>query len=256
LYALNHAADGINAIVLGASYTGSTYPSKYLNNVFFNDLGQGIVRAATVDSNGRIVNVDTFTTGAVYVVQIFQGRDGNLYYVDLDDGVIGRWTFQAPPTTLLRAAATGTSPAKTTPPTNSRGTTAPLVGKVVFQQVGASNPKRTKVPPAAMVPATSAVMGPAAMAPAVMVPNVNAVSASLVAGLQSVSPVRTTASVQSNVPARSEPIQTATSSVHPSVPENTSTNSYLDALDIDAIARELLRSGLIHGKLASRSSLT
>jgi glucose/arabinose dehydrogenase len=80
-FALNHSADGINAIALGASYTGSTYPAQYRNSIFFNDLGQGIVRSGIVDSNGRISSVETFATGARYVVQIFQGSDGNLYFV-------------------------------------------------------------------------------------------------------------------------------------------------------------------------------
>jgi glucose/arabinose dehydrogenase len=95
IYALNHAADGINAIVMGAYYTGSTYPSQYQNNIFFNDLGQGIVRAATLDSNGVVASMENFATGAQYVVQIVQGTDGNLYFVDLDDGKVGRWRFVA-----------------------------------------------------------------------------------------------------------------------------------------------------------------
>ncbi len=93
LYALNHVSDGINAVVLGAYYTGDTYPTKYRDNLFFNDLGQGIVRAAKIGSAGEITSVETFATGATYVVQIVQGPDGNLYYVDLDDGIIGRWQF-------------------------------------------------------------------------------------------------------------------------------------------------------------------
>lgn len=93
IYALNHAADNINAIVMGTVYTGSTYPEKYRNNLFFNDLGQGIVRAASLAADGSVATVETFALGATYVVQIIQGKDGNLYYVDLDDGVIGRWRF-------------------------------------------------------------------------------------------------------------------------------------------------------------------
>jgi glucose/arabinose dehydrogenase len=91
LLALNHAADGINAIILGDVYTGNQLPAKYTGNLFFNDLGQGIVRNAKLDAAGKIASVETFATDAQYVVQITQGPDGNLYYVDLDDGVIGRW---------------------------------------------------------------------------------------------------------------------------------------------------------------------
>ncbi|MEL6106236.1 MAG: DUF4347 domain-containing protein, partial [Planctomycetota bacterium] len=93
LFALSHSADGINAIVLGDIYTGSTYPAEYQGDLFFNDLGQGIVRNISFDANGNVADVQTFTTGARVVVQIVQGPDGNLYYVDLDDGVVGRWVF-------------------------------------------------------------------------------------------------------------------------------------------------------------------
>jgi hypothetical protein len=95
IYALNHAATGINAIVMGAVYRGTTYPSEYEGDLFFNDLGQGIVRHASFDDQGNIESVDTFTTGANVVVQITQGPDGNLYYVDLDSNFVGRWIFVA-----------------------------------------------------------------------------------------------------------------------------------------------------------------
>ena len=38
-------------------------------NLFFNDLGQGIVRTARRDAAGRITSIETFATGAEYVVQ-------------------------------------------------------------------------------------------------------------------------------------------------------------------------------------------
>lgn len=93
-YALNHAASGINAIVLGDFYTGDTYPEEYQGDLFFNDLGQGIVRNISFDASGNITDVSTFTTDAEVVVQMVQGPDGNLYFVDLDNGTVGRWVFQ------------------------------------------------------------------------------------------------------------------------------------------------------------------
>lgn len=94
IYGLNHSQTGINAIVLGDVYTGTTYPAKYRGDLFFNDLGQGIVRNISFNANGSVANVETFTTGAQIVVDIKQGPDGNLYFVDLNDGKIGRWVFQ------------------------------------------------------------------------------------------------------------------------------------------------------------------
>jgi glucose/arabinose dehydrogenase len=93
ILALNHAADGINAIVLGDIYDGNQYPAEYQGDLFFNDLGQGIVRNISLDSNGDIAGVQTFTTGAQVVVQMVQSPDGFMYFVDLDDGLVGRWEF-------------------------------------------------------------------------------------------------------------------------------------------------------------------
>ena len=93
ILALSHNMDGINAIVLGDIYTGNAFPEQYQGDLFFNDLGRGIVYNVNFDADGNVASFDTFTTGANIVVQIIQGPDGSLYYVDLDDGVVGRWFF-------------------------------------------------------------------------------------------------------------------------------------------------------------------
>lgn len=95
IFALNHAASGINAIILGDVYSGNTYPTEFQGNLFFNDLGQGIVRNISFNADGSIANVDVFTTDANLVVNIEQGPDGNLYFVNIGSGEVGRWTFQA-----------------------------------------------------------------------------------------------------------------------------------------------------------------
>ncbi|WP_207310418.1 DUF4347 domain-containing protein [Rubripirellula amarantea] len=91
VYALSHQADGINAIIMGDVYDGALYGSKYQGDVFFNDLGQGIVRHASVNPDGSFEDVSVFTTGANVVVDITQGPDGALYYIDLNDNKVGRW---------------------------------------------------------------------------------------------------------------------------------------------------------------------
>ncbi len=90
---LNHASDNINAIVMGDVYTGNAYPNKYKGDLFYSELYTGRVRHVSFNGSGGIANINTFTTGANVVVQIAQGPDGNLYYVDLDDGKVGRWVF-------------------------------------------------------------------------------------------------------------------------------------------------------------------
>ena len=91
IYALSHQADGINAIIMGDSYSGSLYGDQYAGDIFFNDLGQGVVRHASLNPDGTVADVGVFTTGANVVVAISEGPDGALYYVDLDDSKIGRW---------------------------------------------------------------------------------------------------------------------------------------------------------------------
>ena len=93
ILALNHSADGINAIVLGDIYTGNAFPEEYQGDLFFSDLGQGIVYNVNFDDQGNVASFNTFTTGANIVVQIIEAPDGSLYYVDLDDGIVGRWFF-------------------------------------------------------------------------------------------------------------------------------------------------------------------
>ncbi|MFG0262920.1 MAG: Calx-beta domain-containing protein [Novipirellula sp. JB048] len=91
IIALSHAGDGINAIVMGDVIRGGDLGLLYEGDILFNDLGQGIVRRASVNADGEVTAVSVFTTGAQYVVDMRQGVDGEMYFVDLLDGQIGRW---------------------------------------------------------------------------------------------------------------------------------------------------------------------
>lgn len=137
IYALNHAADGINAIVLGDVYNGDTYPAEYRGDLFFNDLGQGIVRNISFDSAGNITSVDTFTTGAEIVVQIVQGPDGNLYFVDLRDGTIGRWVFQDSSAASIAATQAPNAPVV---PHSATGSASGITVAVIDTGIDAQHP--------------------------------------------------------------------------------------------------------------------
>lgn len=91
IISLNHAGDGINAIVMGDVIRGGDLGLLYEGDIIFNDLGQGIVRRASVNADGKVTEISAFTTGAQYVVDMRQGIDGEMYFVDLLDGQIGRW---------------------------------------------------------------------------------------------------------------------------------------------------------------------
>ena len=90
LIALAHG-NGANAVVLGDIVYDSNLGPQYNGYFFYNDLYRGIVRRAKVDGAGNLSDVTTFTTGAEFVVDIQQGPDGSLYYVNLVEGTVGRW---------------------------------------------------------------------------------------------------------------------------------------------------------------------
>ncbi|MGK7893551.1 MAG: PQQ-dependent sugar dehydrogenase [Xenococcus sp. (in: cyanobacteria)] len=91
---LNHNVDNVNSIILGDIYRGDAFPAEYQGDLFFNDLAQGIVRNISFDNSGNITDVDEFVTGTEFVVQIVQGPDDNLYFVELFNGVVGFWEFE------------------------------------------------------------------------------------------------------------------------------------------------------------------
>ena len=88
---LSHIEDGIDAIVMGDVYGADAYPEEYAGDIFINYLGAGTVRNISMSDSGEVERIDTFATGATFVVQIKTGPDGLLYFVDLDDGVVGKW---------------------------------------------------------------------------------------------------------------------------------------------------------------------
>ena len=91
IIALNHNADGINAVIMGDVIRGGDLGLLSEGDILFNDLGQGIVRRASVNADGEVTEVSVFTTGARYVVDMQQGPDGEMYYVNLAFGEIGQW---------------------------------------------------------------------------------------------------------------------------------------------------------------------
>lgn len=88
--ALAHQA-GSNVVVLGDIVTNGDLGLQYEGDLFYNDLYRGVVRHANVGPNGQLTGVQTFATGAEFVVDIQQGPDGSLYYANLLEGTVGRW---------------------------------------------------------------------------------------------------------------------------------------------------------------------
>ena len=95
IYALNHEATGIDAIILGDIISTGYYGPQYQGDLLLNDLGQGIVRHISFDASGNLVaSVGEFTTGAQYFVAMREGPDGAIYYCALTANKVGRWELQ------------------------------------------------------------------------------------------------------------------------------------------------------------------
>ena len=81
-----------SAIVAGDYYTGLN--PIWQNSVFVTDVSQGWVKALTFNADGVFQRERTVATGAnaqQYLVDMNMGADGNMYYVSLLNGEIGRF---------------------------------------------------------------------------------------------------------------------------------------------------------------------
>ncbi|GFE70574.1 DUF4347 domain-containing protein [Chroococcus sp. FPU101] len=92
LYALQHSSS-VSAIIMGDFYRGTTFPSIYQGALFFSDINNGIVSAATLNAAGGIQSVQQFATGLYGIVQIASGPDSSLYYADIIQGRIYKWSY-------------------------------------------------------------------------------------------------------------------------------------------------------------------
>ena len=136
------------AIMGGFVYRGSQYPSSYVGSYFFADYAQNWIKRLTLNAAGTVVTgvfnfeplngaSDTPTVGDP--VQLHQGPDGALYYLDLSfDEQSG--TFNAG--TLRRMRYTGGGVNQ--PPTVAAAG-SPLVGSpplnVTFSSAGTTDPE-------------------------------------------------------------------------------------------------------------------
>ena len=95
-YAWNRSGQG-GAALAGVVYTGTEYGDQYRNALFFGDYAQGFIRYARTDGAGNLLTdgsgqpiVNTFATGVGPFVDIAQGPDGYLYYIDIIAGAVKR----------------------------------------------------------------------------------------------------------------------------------------------------------------------
>lgn len=92
LWSRTHS-DGARAIVLGDFYQGNRYPELLQNALFFSDYGEPTVRALILNEDGSFNRVQQISGGVGAVVEMTNGPDGYMYYVDIVSGSIGRFTY-------------------------------------------------------------------------------------------------------------------------------------------------------------------
>ncbi len=76
-----------NCSIGGTWYQGINFPAQYQNTYFFADFDHGWIRNFVFDSNDQPVSVSNFATDVGGLVQIVQGPDDALYYINVYYGV-------------------------------------------------------------------------------------------------------------------------------------------------------------------------
>jgi len=91
----------------GCFYTGSLFPSTYLNNFFFVDYNSGkLMRAILNGSNDGFSSSSEFVTGNGSLVDINVGPDGALYYCSNGSSAIYRLTYTGASPALVLSTTT------------------------------------------------------------------------------------------------------------------------------------------------------
>ncbi len=101
-YAWNRSGQG-GAALAGTVYTGSEYPAQYQNALFFGDYAQGFIQYAPTDGAGNLLVdgsgqpiVNSLATDVGPFVDLAQGPDGFLYFIDIIAGKIQRIRIDNP----------------------------------------------------------------------------------------------------------------------------------------------------------------
>ena len=103
---------GTSSVAGLAFYTGTRFPARYRDGLFFADYSRSCLWFMPRGADGLPdpAQRESFGSGIVGIVNLVQGPDGSLYYPDLNNGAVRRISYGAPndgPT--ARATATPAS---------------------------------------------------------------------------------------------------------------------------------------------------
>ncbi len=114
LYTYPHNSSGAGSITGGAFLFGSAYPESYGTSFLIADYAQMWMKRVVLDSNGDFVSVEDFVNGNIWPVEIINGPDGNVYYLDIVFGSLVRITHtdgnRSPVVNISAGPTSGLSP--------------------------------------------------------------------------------------------------------------------------------------------------
>jgi hypothetical protein len=88
--ARNHNS-GNRSVIVGDFYSGSVFPLAFHGAMFLADLNSPVVNYVNFDANGNALNESRFIEAEPGIVQIRNGPDGFVYFVNIFSGQVKRW---------------------------------------------------------------------------------------------------------------------------------------------------------------------
>ncbi|MFB6135204.1 MAG: PQQ-dependent sugar dehydrogenase, partial [Halobacteriaceae archaeon] len=104
LYAYPHNGTGAS-ITAGPVYRGGSFPDEYEGAYFYADYAREWIRYLTFDGPETVAGSHPFETDAGGVVDILQGPDGALYYLDITNGALKRIVYRDPDAPTVESAS-------------------------------------------------------------------------------------------------------------------------------------------------------
>ncbi len=94
IWTRSHSA-GARAIIMGDFIQGGDYPASLQGAFLFTDIGDRVLRAGRLDSNGQLIDVVPVSSSVGFITDVMRMSDGSLYYVDFASGTLGKLVFNS-----------------------------------------------------------------------------------------------------------------------------------------------------------------